>query len=110
MKTFITLLLLSTFSYGQKIEKDKKMHFGAGALISTFTYTAVGLATKNKTKAFVYSVGVGTAFGLAKEVYDSRKGGTGFNNADLVATVLGSVSVGVTLNVFTGKKKNKYRY
>ena len=54
MKTFITLLLLTTFSYGQKIEKDKKMHFGAGALISTFTYTAVSLTTKNKTKAFVY--------------------------------------------------------
>jgi putative lipoprotein len=110
MKTFITLLLLSTFSYGQHVEVDKKMHFAAGAAISAFTYTAVGLSTKNKTKALIYSVAVGSVFGLAKEVYDSRKGGSGFNNADLVATVLGSVSVGVTLNVLTGKKKNKYRY
>jgi uncharacterized protein YfiM (DUF2279 family) len=91
-------------------QPDKQMHFGAGALVGTFTYSAVSLVTKSKTKAFVYSVVAGSSFGLLKEVYDSRKGGSGFNNADLGATVLGSLSVGLTFNVLSGNKRNRNNY
>jgi putative lipoprotein len=86
-------------------QPDKQMHFGAGALVG-----AVSLVTKSKTKAFVYSVVAGSSFGLLKEVYDSRKGGSGFNNADLGATVLGSLSVGLTFNVLSGNKRNRNNY
>ena len=123
MKKIITLLLLTTIGYAQQkkqpsIPKDKLMHFTAGTLISAFSFLpAYALQSKYRTgkkrhnRAVLISAGVATAFGLAKELYDSRKGGTGFNNADLVATALGSVTASVTLNLFTGKKrKNKYRY
>lgn len=77
MRRFIILLvLLFTASYicnAQIISSDDKLHFGAGALISSATYTLVYTKTKNKKKAFWFSLGTSALAGLTKELYDSTK-------------------------------------
>ena len=63
-------------------------------------------------------VSFGSAFvaGLGKELYDSRAGGSGFDVADLGATVLGAMPINIvfTLDKLDKNKKTKvkrkYRY
>lgn len=44
---------------------------------------------------------MGTVVGVGKELYDSRSGGTGFNNKDLLADSIG-IGTGLLLgNTFT---------
>ena len=68
MKTFIIILALSftSFCSAQFVSGDDKLHLGAGFLISGSTYTAVYMKTKNKKKAFWYSLGMSAIAGVTK--------------------------------------------
>lgn len=90
-KSFIQYALLVSCIVGfssqaSAVEKDKKQHFIAGAVISAgatyFTYET--------EHPIIYATLVGTGAGLAKEIYDSRSGGTGFDGRDLAATAIGA--------------------
>ncbi len=109
MKTTIAIILLSFTGLcgAQSITSDHKLHFGVGAVISATTYTVVYSATKNKKKAFWYSLGTSTLAGLAKEVLDSSKENNRFNTGELVATSLGGLTASATISLFVGKNKNK---
>ena len=109
MKTIVTILLVSFTGLcsAQSITADHKLHFGVGALISATTYTVVYTTTKNKKKAFWYSLGTSALAGLAKEVYDSSKENNRFDTSELVATSLGGLTASTTISLFVGKKKNK---
>lgn len=111
MKTIVTILLLSFTGLcgAQTISADDKLHFGAGALISATTYTVIYATTKNKKKAFWYSLGTSALAGLAKEVYDSSKENNRFDTGELVATTLGGLTASTTISLFVGKNKNKRR-
>jgi uncharacterized protein YfiM (DUF2279 family) len=64
-------------------------------IIATLLFSAIATARgiqKDKVMHFVAGVG--------KELIDSRKGGTGFNNQDIIATGIGGFIVGVTINLF----------
>lgn len=70
-------------------EKDKQLHFFAGMTIS-------GVAYELSDGDFLWTVGTASVGGLAKELYDTRKGGSGFDVVDLGSTVLGGfVSYGL---------------
>lgn len=103
---FLILFLLITKSYGQ-IEKDKALHFLGGTL---YGLVGAGLASQiskgNRAWTFVGSVGGSLLIGLAKEAIDKNQY-NGWDNSDLLATVLGGVSVGVTIDIFKQKKKRK---
>jgi uncharacterized protein YfiM (DUF2279 family) len=99
MKKLIILLLFTTFVKAQ-IQEDKVKHFVAGAAVGSISYAITYHETQSKTKALIASVLMATLAGATKELYDNRKGGTGFNNADLGATALGGVTVGLTINIF----------
>jgi hypothetical protein len=111
MKAIFTFLFLAFFASNnvnaQFISNDGEYHLLAGALISATTYTIVYSTTKNKKKAFWYSIGASTLAGIAKEVYDSTKQYNKFDAGDAFATSLGGLTASVTLNLFVGKRKNK---
>lgn len=109
MKLPLILLALCIVSLcqSQTISADDKLHFGAGAVISGATYAFVYATTKNKKKAFWYSLGASTIAGLAKEVYDSGKEGNKFDTGEWVATTIGGLTVSTTINLFTGKSKKR---
>jgi len=104
----LTLFLfsLSHLNFAQQISEDDKLHFGAGALISGATYTFVYSKTKNKKKAFWFSLGISALSGLTKEVYDSTKKGNKFDTGEAIATTTGGLTASITFNIFTGKKKS----
>lgn len=110
MKKLITLLFFffigSHLCNAQFISTDDKLHFGAGAVLSSATYTLVYLTTKNSKKAFWYSLGASFVAGLAKEAIDAGQDER-FDTGELVATTLGGLTASMTFNLFTGKKKKK---
>lgn len=111
MKTKISLLLisLSLFSNAQSITEDELLHFGTGAVLSGATYALVYGKTKNKSKAFWYSLGVSTLAGLTKEILDESAFDGYFDGREFAATVLGGLVVSVTLELFVGNRKKKQK-
>lgn len=109
MKIRITIIILSFIGIckAQTISVDDQLHFGAGALISATTYTLVYTTTKNKKKAFWYSLGASVMVGLAKETLDSGKKNNRFDTGEFGATALGSLTASAIINVFVGKNKNR---
>ncbi|SNY99401.1 hypothetical protein [Flagellimonas pacifica] len=111
MRTLIPTLVLFMFvlnSYGQ-IERDKALHFLGGNL---FGLVGAGIAKQasdgNRTWTFIGSVAGSALIGVAKEAVDSGQRENGWDNDDLAATVLGGITVGVSIEIFS-KKRNKRR-
>jgi len=109
MKIIILILTIAitSISHAQFISTDDKLHFGTGAIISTGTYSIVYFATKNKKKAFWYSLGTASLAGIAKEIYDSGKVNNRFDTGEIFATSLGGLTASTTINLFVGNKKKK---
>ncbi|MFS4455559.1 hypothetical protein [Maribacter sp. 2304DJ31-5] len=90
-----------------QLEEDKALHFLGGNL-----YGLVGAGVANqiskgdRTWTFVGSLGGSLLIGLAKESIDEKQYG-GWDNNDLLATVLGGATVGVTIDIFKKKKKKR---
>lgn len=107
-KTTLVLILFFLISntYGQ-LEQDKALHFLGGNL---YGMVGAGLASEiskgNRAWTFAGSVGGSLLIGLAKEAIDQNQY-NGWYNADLLATVLGGASVGLTIDVFKQKKKRR---
>ena len=111
MRTLIptlVLFMLASYCHGQ-VERDKALHFLGGNL---FGLAGAGIAKHmsdgNRLWTFVGSVAGSTLIGVAKEAVDSGQRDNGWDNDDLAATVLGGVTVGVTIELFS-KKNNKKR-
>lgn len=112
MKPFIVLLLIffidTTTCNAQFISEDDIKQFGAGVIISATTYTLVYSITKNKKKAFWYSLGTATLAGFAKETLDSNKYNTKLDTGEALATALGGLTATVTIDLFVGNRKNTH--
>ena len=109
MKTLITILALclTSYSYSQFISEDDMLHFTAGSVISGTTYSIVYSKTKNKKKAFWFSLGASAVSGLTKEVLDEFAFGGRFDTGEFISTVSGGLVASYTFNIFTNKAKNK---
>ena len=110
MRTLIptlTLFMLVSYCHGQ-LERDKALHFLGGNL---FGLAGAGIAKQasdgNRVWTFVGSVAGSAMAGIAKEAIDSGQDGNQWDNGDLAATVLGGVTVGVTIDIFSKKKDKK---
>ena len=110
-KLLLIILCLPMFANAQFISSDDKLHIAAGALISSGTYTLVYTKTKDKKKAFWYSLGTAALAGLAKEVYDSTKKGNRFDTGEAIATTSGGFVASITFHIFyqTQEKANLAR-
>lgn len=109
MKKIVILILLfvsTTQLFGQ-IESDKALHFLGGNL---YGLVGAGVASEisdgDRTWTFIGAVGGSLLIGLAKEGIDEKQYG-GWDNADLLATVLGGITVGVTIDIFKKRKQGK---
>ncbi|GAA4945973.1 hypothetical protein GCM10023314_19060 [Algibacter agarivorans] len=109
MKTLIIILalLFTSLSNAQFISDDDVLHFGVGALISSTTYSLVYSKTKNKKKAFWYSLGLSSLAGLSKEIYDGYIINGRFDTGEFVSTTAGGLAASTTLSLFVGKKRDK---
>ncbi|MCL6275323.1 hypothetical protein M3P19_15000 [Muricauda sp. 2012CJ35-5] len=112
MRTLIPTLMVFLFvqqSHAQ-VERDKALHFLGGNL---FGLAGAGIAKQasdgNRLWTFVGSVAGSALIGVAKEAVDAGQRDNGWDNDDLAATVLGGVTVGVTIELFSKKKKNTKR-
>lgn len=110
MRTLIPTLLLFVLAlhcHGQ-VERDKALHFLGGNL---FGLAGAGIAKQasdgNRIWTFVGSVAGSTLIGLAKETVDAGQSNNGWDNDDLAATILGGVTVGVTIDLFAKKDDKK---
>lgn len=111
MKTYISILvMLLSFNYGNsQLENDKVLHFTGGSL---FGLAGAGIAKQisngDRYWTFVGSVGGALLVGIGKEALDAGQEGNRWDNSDILATGLGGVAVGFTIDIFTNKKrKNK---
>ncbi len=101
------LLLLIQFSLRGQVEQDKALHFAAGAFAgATGALIASKVTKRNRFWTVTGSVAASLLAGLAKEAIDTGNGGE-WDNGDLGATVLGGVTVGVSIELFS-KKEGKY--
>lgn len=93
-----SLLLICTQSYaGILDEQDKQKHILAETIITG----ASTLVLKDSEYPILYPLLIGAGIGLAKEVYDSRLGGSGFSKQDLLAD-----SIGITIGLTVGSSFN----
>ncbi|WP_212744229.1 hypothetical protein [Maribacter sp. ACAM166] len=103
----IFFILLSIHSMYGQIGSDKALHFLGGTL---YGLVGAGIASEisdgDRTWTFVGSLGGSLLIGLAKESIDQKQYG-GWDNADLLATVLGGATVGVTIDIFKKRKQRK---
>lgn len=107
MKTLTLIFLWWTSLVSQTIDmgvkQDKLAHFGAGALVSSSTYTLIYKYTKSAPKSLIYSTASAFLVGAAKEVYD-KSNGNNFDTEDLLATAFGGL---MTSTIFTISVKDK---
>ncbi|WP_208611134.1 hypothetical protein [Maribacter ulvicola] len=109
MKKLIVIIIfvLSLQSVVGQIEQDKVLHFLGGNL---YGLVGAGVANEisegNRTWTFIGAVGGSLLIGLAKESIDQHQYG-GWSNEDLLATVSGGITVGVTIDIFKKKKQRK---
>lgn len=108
MKTFILFLALShtVLCNAQFISDDDKLHLAAGALISGATYTIIYTTTKNKKKAFWYSLGTSALAGITKEIIDASENER-FDTGEIVATTIGGLVVSTTIPIFVGRNEKR---
>lgn len=101
------LLFFVQFTLRGQIEEDKALHFAAGAVSGAAGALIASKITKrNRFWTVTGSVAASLLAGLAKEAIDKGNGGK-WSNGDLAATVLGGVTVGVSIELFS-KKEGKY--
>lgn len=109
MKRTLTLIsLLMLCQLHAQLEKDKVLHFGAGVVSGAAgALVANQLSNGDRIWTFTGAVGGSLLAGLVKETIDQNKSNNSWDNGDLAATVLGGVTVGVTIDLFSGKKRKK---
>ena len=103
----LVLLFFVQFSLQAQVEEDKALHFAAGAFSGAAgALIASKISKRNRFWTVTGSVAASLVAGLAKEAIDKGNGGK-WDNGDLAATVLGGVTVGVSIELFS-KKEGKY--
>jgi len=94
MKKLLLAFLISFNLSAQTIPQDKMLHF-SGCYIVSSTTTSLASYYLPKKKAFWVGVSVGTAVGLAKEIWDIKHGSPelGDLGADVIGAFFGSFTV-----------------
>ena len=84
-------------------QEDKQLHFAAGNIAGALGYTLSYNAYGDKTRAQITGICTAFAVGVAKEVFDSTTNGY-VEQADVLATTLGGITINLTLPLFTERK------
>ena len=109
MKGIILSILISfsALPISAQLQEDKVKHFVAGAMSGAVgADIADRYSGGNRYWRIAGSFAASLLAGLAKEAYDEHIY-NGWDNRDLTATVLGGVSVGITIDIFSEKKQRR---
>ena len=89
-----------------QIEKDDYLHFGGG-VVSGAAGAFIASELSNQDPFWTFSGAfVGSLLaGAAKEAIDENGNGQ-WDNRDLGATLLGGLTIGITIELFSAKKRN----
>ncbi len=110
----ILILFVMVFYLGgnvlqAQIQEDKILHFSAGAISGAAgALVASELTDQNRFWTVTGSVAASLLVGLAKEAIDQKRS-SGWDNGDLAATVLGGLTVGVSIELFSKKNGRSYK-
>lgn len=111
MRTLVLVFLLFFFvgpSLKAQVEQDKVLHFAVGAATGAVgAFVASELSNKNRFWTVTGAIGASLLAGLAKEYIDEQSSDNSWDNTDLGATVLGGITVGITIDLLS-KKNGKY--
>jgi hypothetical protein len=89
-------------------QEDKQLHILAGAAISQAVYYYYNYErTGNKTTAVMVSLASTYFIAWCKEVYDDRKGGSGFDKNDVNATMVGACII-IPISFIKTNKHEKF--
>jgi len=66
--------------------------------------------TKDRKKAFIYSLSAPILVGIGKELLDKKKHNGFFDSQDLLATSTGALLVSTTFNIFNKNHKTELIY
>ncbi|MCR9228050.1 MAG: hypothetical protein NXH90_11575 [Flavobacteriaceae bacterium] len=106
MRTFVPTLLLFVLvsqCHGQ-VGRDKVLHFLGGSLFGLAGAGVAKHATNgNRVWTFVGAVTGSALAGVAKETIDAGQRDNGWDNEDLAATILGGITVGIAIDLFSKK-------
>lgn len=93
MKRILTLLLALSITLQANFfkEEDKQSHMIATTMVGIIGHLMAKKHGATEFEAFWTGVGSALVIGLAKEAYDSRDGGTGFDSRDMIANGIGGV-------------------
>ena len=117
LKWIIILLIACQSAYGQFYnygrfileEQDKQKHYAAGVVISTLGYQWGLRKWEDRNKAALFAIGLGLTAGIAKESFDNWRGFPSyFDDRDILATMMGSVTITIPLFV-SHKPKKRYK-
>jgi len=104
---FALLIGIISCSLNAQIKEDDMLHFGAGILSGAAgAFVASELSDGNRFWTFTGAIAGGLLAGTIKESIDKKNYGT-WDNRDLGATILGGITAGITIDLFTGKRRNK---
>lgn len=108
-KLIFILLILPLVSLGQEwLEKDKQLHFAAGAGFGSLGYTVgYNISEGKRSTAIWYGIGSSALVGTFKEVWDINT--TGFDRDDLFTTILGGVISTLATDLIMSKHTYKER-
>ncbi|MBC2838568.1 hypothetical protein [Robiginitalea sp. SC105] len=103
----LVLLLLSSCCSFSQLQQDKVLHFGAGVVSGAAgAFIAHEISGGDKWWTITGAVGGSLLAGAAKELIDQNRYGK-WDNGDLAATVAGGVTVGVVIELFSGRRKKR---
>ena len=111
MKKLIpTLVFLMCLNFVSGQDRDKVLHYIGGNL---YGLAGAGIAKQisdgNRWWTFAGAIGGSTLIGLGKEAVDASQRENGWDNDDLIATILGGATVGVVIDIAGGKKRRKLK-
>jgi hypothetical protein len=99
----VAILLMASSAQAQQFHPDESTakHFAIGG--------SIGMSV-GALRGPVWAGAGATAMGLAKEIRDSRAGGTGFNTLDLASTAMGGILGGWISHRLTTLINKRKRY
>lgn len=106
-KRVLFFLLAGYLAQAQAQDHELGLHYGAGLVAGgAGAFLAHEISGGDKWWTIAGAVGTSLIAGVAKEAIDKWEDGN-FDNAELAATVAGGVTVGITIEIFHGRKKRK---
>ena len=105
---FIVVIFFLVNTINAQVETDKALHFIGGNL---FGLAGAGIAKQassgNRWWTFAGAIGGSALIGIGKEAIDSGQENNQWDNEDILATILGGATVGVTIDIFTDHKNKR---